>query len=227
MGSEAPLGEFDSDSHLLDMTFSGLGFADITAFGHWLDFEDAKEAISLATYGVRVGGNTSFSENVTVQYSVTFAHQVEHGENSSDISENFYSVACGVSWQGLTAKIGYEVLEGNGTVAFQTPLATKHKFQGFADVFLTTPADGLKDLNASLSFKSKPFSFLKKGITVVAAFHDFEGEDNSVDLGTEFDAALILPLPFNFKVVTKYADYDGKGFAADREKFMFGINYSF
>ena len=34
---------------------------------------------------------------------------------------------------------------GSGNRAFQTPLATKHAFQGWADQFLTTPADGIED----------------------------------------------------------------------------------
>ena len=36
---------------------------------------------------------------------------------------------------------GIEVLEGNGVKGFTTPLATLHKFQGWADKFLTTPAE--------------------------------------------------------------------------------------
>ncbi len=38
------------------------------------------------------------------------------------------------------------MLEGNGAIGFATPLATLHIFNGWADLFLTTPANGLKDL---------------------------------------------------------------------------------
>ncbi len=225
-GSDAPSGEFDSNSHLLDVTYSGLDFVDITGFSHLLDFDDGKEGQSLATYGVRLKGNYMASEKVKLLYSGTFAHQVDHGSHPSDVDENFYAVEGGVSAYGFTGKLGYEVFEGNGTVSFQTPLATKHKFQGFADVFLTTPGDGLEDLYASLTYKSQPFSIFKKGITASVAYHDFEAEDSSTDMGSEFDAVLAVPL-YDFKIVTKYANYDGDGFAADREKFMFGVNYSF
>ena len=43
-------------------------------------------------------------------------------------------------------KLGFERLEGNGTVALQTPLATLHAFNGWADKFLSTPANGLRDV---------------------------------------------------------------------------------
>ncbi len=227
LGSETALGDYASNSHFLDVTVSSLDFLDVTAFGHWLDFEDAKEASSLATYGLRAGGKTMVSEDTSVLYAATFAHQEDHGDNSSDISENYYSAMGGVGWNGFTAKVGYDVFEGNGTVAFQTPLATGHKFQGFADVFLTTPADGLENFHISVNYKSKPFAFLSKGVSVTAAWHDFEAENSSTDMGSEFDAVVAVPLYDNFKIVTKYANYDGDGFAADRQKFMFGINFNY
>lgn len=226
-GSEHPRGEYDSDSHLFDVTYSGLDFADITAFGHWLDFEDAFEATSLATYGVRLKGSTMMTKDLKLLYAATFAHQADHGENTADVDENYYAAEAGLSYMGFTGKLGYEVLEGDGTVAFQTPLATKHKFQGFADVFLTTPADGVEDLYASLTYKSKPFAFLSKGLTVSVAFHDFEGNNDSTDMGSEIDAVLVVPFYDNFKAVTKYANYDGDGFASDRQKFMFAITYNY
>ena len=43
---------------------------------------------------------------------------------------------------------GYEVLgadDGAALTSFQTPLATLHKFQGWADKFLTTPPNGIRE----------------------------------------------------------------------------------
>ena len=52
-----------------------------------------------------------------------------------------------LSFGPLGFKAGYEVLEGapTGGLAFVTPLATLHKFQGWADKFLATPASGIED----------------------------------------------------------------------------------
>lgn len=227
LGSDGPYGDFDSDSHFLDATYRGFGFVDISAFGHWLDFEDGKEASSLATYGVRLNGKTKINDSMTALYGATFALQREHAENTADVDENHYAVMAGLKWNGFTAKAGYDVFEGNGTVAFQTPLATGHKFQGFADVFLSTPADGLENFHVSLGYKSKPFSIFSKGIAATITYHDFEAENSTTDMGSEFDAVIAVPLYDHVKVVTKYADYEGDGFAADRQKFMLGINFSF
>ena len=50
---------------------------------------------------------------------------------------NYVRVAPGLSWGGLTTTLIYELLgSDNGVAAFQTPLATGHIFNGFADVFL-------------------------------------------------------------------------------------------
>ncbi|EIL96107.1 putative lipoprotein, partial [Rhodanobacter thiooxydans LCS2] len=51
------------------------------------------------------------------------------------------------SWtqSGITAKLGWEHLGGNGRHALQTPLATLHAFNGWDDQFGVTPAGGLED----------------------------------------------------------------------------------
>ena len=36
-------------------------------------------------------------------------------------------------------------MEGNGVKGFTTPLASLHKFQGWADKFTATPANGIED----------------------------------------------------------------------------------
>ena len=58
--------------------------------------------------------------------------------------------------------VGWEVLGGDDSTvlneAFQTPLATLHAFQGWADVFLSTPAAGIDD--KYLKFKVTPGDFV-------------------------------------------------------------------
>ena len=47
-------------------------------------------------------------------------------------------------------------MEGNGVKGFTTPLATLHKFQGWADKFLATPVNGIEDEYVNLSARSRP-----------------------------------------------------------------------
>ena len=41
--------------------------------------------------------------------------------------------------------MGIEILANDKETSFATPLATLHKFNGFADQFLATPSQGLED----------------------------------------------------------------------------------
>jgi len=226
-GSEADLGSYDSNSHLIDIQYSWRDYLDVTGFGHWLDFEEAKKASSLATYGIRLNGNAIGPDTVKFNYSATAAHQENYADNNADVNEDYYAIAGSAMWKRITARLGYEVFTGNGTVAFQTPLATGHKFQGLADVFLTTPGNGLEDLNVSLGYHTSPFFYFPKGIKIRATYHDFEAENGSTDMGSEVDIVAVFPLDHGFKIVTMYANYDGADFAADRQKFSLGLNYNF
>src|SRR3546814_1461069 len=59
-----------------------------------------------------------------------------------------------LDWQTFSLNGNYEVLGSDaGVFAFQTPLATLHKFQGWADLFLTTHSAGVRDLNFTLTKK--------------------------------------------------------------------------
>ena len=97
---------------------------------------------------------------------------MDYADNPADITVNYYSVELGATHtfidnpiESITVKGSYEVLEGDGPElvsgccggrvarAFQTPLGTNHAFQGWADRFLITPADGIEDLFVTLQMK--------------------------------------------------------------------------
>ena len=60
-------------------------------------------------------------------------------------TQTIYLVEAAANHGSFGLKAGYEVLGGADVPnhAFQTPLATLHAFQGWADKFLTTPAAGV------------------------------------------------------------------------------------
>jgi len=60
-------------------------------------------------------------------------------------------------------------VKGGSIQAFQTPLATLHAFQGWADKFLATPADGIEDLYVSIATKIH-------GANVSLIYHRFNPE---------------------------------------------------
>ena len=107
---------------------------------------------------------------------------------------------------------GVEILSGDGNRAFQTPLATLHKFNGNADIFATaTPPDGLEDLYVKLY---APIAAARITIT----WHDFRAQSGSADYGTELDAELAWRINEHWLLGAKYATYDRDTFATDTDK---------
>ena len=110
----------------------------------------------------------------------------------------------------------------NSVIAFSTPLATGHKFNGFADSFLATPAQGLRDyyITAGTNIPGLDAKFL-------ATYHYFTGDDADSDLGTEIDFVLAKKLSDNVSVLAKYAYFDGDNARADIQRFWLQLELKF
>src|SRR5690606_12592617 len=80
--------------------------------------------------------------DLSVLYSAEYALQ-----KADNFDASYLALEGGVLVQGVTLALGYESLgSDDGAYGFQTPLATKHAFNGWADKFLiSTPVDGLTD----------------------------------------------------------------------------------
>jgi hypothetical protein len=92
----------------------------------------------------------------------------------------------------------------------QTPLATLHKFQGHADVFLVTPTNGITGRYGTLGYETKldgmdPLT----GVMAAITYHDFEAERGGASLGAETDFELVARFGGHWSAGIKCADYDG------------------
>jgi hypothetical protein len=100
---------------------------------------------------------------------------------------------------------GYQLLgSDDGGFGFRFPLGTNHKFQGFADSFLVTPAEGLRDLSLGVG------STLPGKIKAQAIYHRFWSDYESVDLGWEIDFVASRSITREWSVLFKAAFYEGK-----------------
>jgi len=102
---------------------------------------------------------------------------------------------------GINMQLGYEVLGSDNCVGFKTPLATVHKFQGWADKFLVTPGSGIEDLYAGVS---GALGALK----LEAVWHDFQAEQGSDEFGSELDLSATWPLDTRLSLQLKYANFN-------------------
>lgn len=148
---------------------------------------------STSTYGARVEGKVAVDDSLAVVYAAEYAKQRDRGDNPVEISASYRLGELGVVWQSLTLKAGEEILGGDSSTPgdkFTTPLATLHAFDGWADMFLSTPNAGLKDTYLSLAGPVPGAAPLK----VVAAAHLFKADDGGEVFGREFDVSVECPV---------------------------------
>lgn len=192
--------DLDSKDHLFNASLK-TDFGKLIAYGYLLEVDNNTDN-SLDTYGVRLVGKKNVAE-LPVSYSAEYALQSnDSGANSYDTQ--YLLLESGVTYRDITYKLGYESLGSDkGEQAFQTPLATLHKFNGWADQFLTTPAAGLQDLYASLSGNA----FSGKWSLVYHTYSADESLAGDDDLGSEFDVVYSKSFNKQYSLGVKYAAY--------------------
>jgi len=201
----------DVHTHLLNASYSGLGFATLTGYGYLVEFID-KPSTSQQTWGVRVDGNTELS-SMKLLYTAEFARQSDYKSGNDNINADYRLLELGVSVGGITGKIGYELLGADDAFSFETPLATKHAFNGWSDMFLNTP-DGL-----GLEDRYVQVDGSIVGIKLLGVYHDFQADRGGANFGTEFDLLAAKKFGKHYSAGIKYASYNADTFAVDTNKF--------
>ena len=225
-GPDSPQGIWrDNDIHAARLSANPGKIGTVTAYAYWLDIPDAPAANS-KTFGVRLSGSQELGGGAKLLYAGEYARQKDYAANPADFGLDYTLVEPGVSVSGVTAKFGYERLEGNGSVALQSPLATLHAFNGWADVFLNTPANGLRDIYGDVSYRLSGDGPLK-GLLLRGAWHDFQSTTGGIDYGSELDLLVAYPVRKNINLSVKFAHYDADNFATDRTKAWFSIDAKF
>ncbi len=223
-----PFGNLDTDSIWASAEYTGFGLGKLSAYGLFIDLNDVPVfGLSSQTLGVRFDGKHKLGDSeMTMLYEAEFATQSDYKDSPLDYSAQYYHVSAGLSAGGLTGKVGYEVLgSDNGVASFQTPLATLHKFNGWADKFLGTPAGGLEDFYGSVFYKVSGESAFK-GLTFGAVYHDFSA-DVGGDYGSEIDLLVKKKFGKNYYGSLKFADYNASGFASDTQKIWVTLGANF
>lgn len=208
--AKAPFDKFNTGSQLINIKFNGLKYGDIIGYSYLLANNNAKR-LSSNTVGIRLVGTIPIGSihhhAVKLLYTAEIANQTDAHGNPIRYSEKYYHLQAGLQVMSVTGLVGYEVLDGNGTFAFQTPYATLHKFNGWADLFLFTPSTGLADGYANLIIKH--FMTLS-GTKFIAAYHDFHSRVGHQHYGNEYDVGLYQAIHKHFGVSVEYANFHRK-----------------
>lgn len=181
-GDKVAAGDHSVITHLLNAKIR-LGTAwSITPYVYYIDNDDVP-SFSTLTFGARLSGKMSAGD-ASFNLLAELATQSDAANNPVSYDADY--VHLNVLWtagNGLGIGAAFESLGGDPAsagMAFRTPLATLHAFQGWNDMFLTTPDSGIDDLY--FTFKYKIASW-----TLQAVYHDFSSEAGSSDFGTELD----------------------------------------
>ncbi len=191
----------DSQSVLLNAGYKINDMVKVTAYDYMLSLETNQFAAD--TYGVAFTGDVpagpakiSYRAEYALQGDSTFDTTTTNIEGKHDGS--YYNLDALANISGVLVGAGYEFLSGtDGSVAntndtFQTPLATLHAFNGWADKFLSTPKGGLCDASATLGYTAPG---LGKAMIVYHSYETDKAMATKSDLGSEWDALYTNTIP--------------------------------
>ena len=198
-------GKNNVDTHLLNARVDLADGWSLTPYYYYIDNQDVA-AFSTGTAGARVAGGFEAGEAGKIKLVAEFATQSDAANNPVSYDAQYVHVdAALVMDNGLSVGIAYESLGGDASVSgasFRTPLATLHKFQGWADRFLVTPAEGINDIYATVRYKAGKWN-------LTGVYHDFSAESGSGDFGTEFDLSAGTKISDRYSILFKGAFFSG------------------
>ncbi|MFM9969487.1 MAG: alginate export family protein [Burkholderiales bacterium] len=203
--------QFETDTILLNVRYSFSPTETLAVYGY---FQDQPNAIAPSAFGgtapsdtsnriigIRLDGNRPLDGQWQFVYTGEVARQRPHASGDDRIDAMYLRIGIGGQWRGYLLRIDEEILDSNqGQYAVQFPLATNHLFQGWADQFLVTPRQGIRDVYFTGGAKIGKFQFL-------AEYHHFNSDVADINIGKEFDFSAAYPFTPNLLGKVEIADF--------------------
>lgn len=202
-----------------------------TGFAYLVDQDEAavqNYQLSSQTYGVRLEGERNLGRGASLNYALSYARQSDYRRNPNDYSADYVLAEAALRASGFTVGLAYERLgadRGLPFTSFQTPLATLHKFQGWADKFTVTPPNGVEDLYGSIAYTRKRLLGFD-AVTAAIIHHRFESARLDQRYGREWDAQLSAKRG-RWTVTAKAASYQAIDFATDTRKLWLQLEWAY
>ncbi len=203
-------------STLLNINNNSLGFANLVAYSYRLDYSPSSVGNAATTFqnSSSTAGNNFGSTNTTgakLQGDTTlagtkfswkgeFASQKAFKSNSANFSSRYSNLEASADMSLAKATVGYEVLGSSNGYSVQTPLSTLFAFNGWADMFTTTPTNGLQDMYV----KARSNAF---GINYGADYHTFQADNGGQKYGRELDLIAEKQIDKTYSVGTRAARF--------------------
>ncbi|MCX7117076.1 MAG: alginate export family protein [Legionellales bacterium] len=204
---------------LLNLKYDRLPYLNISTYAYLLDHHGliTTPTESTDTYGLRLTGLVSIKDFIW-SYTAEYAHQQSAANNPTSYGAFYTHIGIGAAWKMWSLSLEQEVLSGKevlphhgalpGYRSFRTPLATKHLFQGWADMFAFVPLAGIVDRFATLTYSIPMTSFqLTNDVKISGVYHDFHAQSKSLRYGDEWDLDVTKMINKMFSVSVIYADF--------------------
>lgn len=164
---------------------------------------------SSKTFGLRLDGARKVNDDWKLLYTAEYAKQDDYRGGSSLIDAHYFKLGGGAAYGVWSLRIDHEKLSSNnGKYAFQTPLGTNHLFQGWADVFLATPRQGMEDTFIT-------FAGSIEKAKLYAEYHVFKSDEKYQSIGklgdkygTELDVSVTYPFSKALMGKVEYAKFN-------------------
>ncbi len=198
------LSDVKIDADFFNLAYKGLKPVSMVGYGYLLDYQPAQPfpvTASNKTLGLRFDGGYALGA-AKLLYTAEYAKQSKYADGVSSIDAHYTYAMLGAGLGGVQIKFNYELLSGDGTYGFATPFATLHAFNGWADKFLTTPKDGIKDIFVSAGGAVQSTQLL-------LVYHNFSSDYFDYHYGTEWDAQASRKVGKLLTLTAKFAAYNG------------------
>ena len=161
------------------------------------------QACNSVTFGARMHGDLPLAGAWRARYAAEYAHQNAWDGGYGAIGNDFHHLAGTLLREDAYLSVDAMRMGANtdGTYGFQTPMATKHVFNGWAEMFLTTPKEGLRSDYATIGDKN----FL--GFDMSIRYYRFTTDYQSAPLGHEWDWSIRRALTHKVSFVVQVAKF--------------------
>lgn len=219
----------DLEAYGLNASYAYSPSFKLTGFFYNIEGDEAGNAnASNKTVGLRATG-TFMLDELPITYAASIAEQEDTGPSTLNYDAGYFAADLSTKVEGITFGGGFEILEAG----FRTPLATVHKFNGFADALLPLGGftNGLEDFYVYAGYTIP----IGNGINTKVIYHWFDSESGGAagqGGGTEFDLLASYKINNYLSLVGKYGDYSedggvGNAGAFDKKMFTFELNFSY
>jgi len=215
---------------ILNVNYKLGDYGNLIGYGYWLDFTDPDVyAKSNQSYGIRLtnyqkpGDSFKLSDNYGLVYTAEWSIQSDYQNSPKDYTVNRWNLMGGLTAYMFTLQGAMEQLDGVGkNKTFITPLGTNFAFQGWADQFLVTPDNGIRDVFGTVT------TLLDRGdMTLMGVYHNFYDDTGNIHYGKEWDFRAVKKFGKHYSLLAQYAYYDSDQYSTDTQKIWIQANVNF